>query len=70
MYKYEVGHYYELQNGSTIKVLGRADEIHGYETLICSDHRHRYDRSTHSEDAGRCTGTNHDYSYEFNIKRS
>lgn len=69
MYKYQVGSYYKLQNGDTIKVLGRVDDCKGYETLFCSDHRYRYDRSTHSEDAGRCTGTPHDYSCEFNIAK-
>ena len=68
MFKFEIGKSYELQNGDTIKVIGRT-ETKGYECLICSDAVSRYDRSTHSGDAGRTTGTNFDYTHPLNIKR-
>lgn len=67
-FKYKIGKTYELQDGTFIVVLGRTD-LKGYECLICSDDIYRYDRSTESSDAGRATGTNHDYSYPKNIKR-
>lgn len=67
-YKAVVGQSYQTQSGDMITVLGRSDESWGYETLICSDGRHRYDRSYHHEDAGRVTGTDHDYSCPDNIK--
>lgn len=66
---FSIGDYYELQNGDTIQVLGRSDKYKGYETLICSDGKYRYDRSTSTTDSGRCTGTGPGYSCEFNIKR-
>ncbi len=56
MYKYNVGSTYMTQEGALVKVLSRTD-LKGYECLECSDGRYRYDRSTHSSDAGRCTGT-------------
>ncbi len=68
-YRFEVGRIYETQNGNFVRVNGRSDKYRGYETLICSDGRYRYDRSTHSDDAGRCTGSNHDYSNPWNLKR-
>lgn len=67
-FKYNVGETYELQDGTFIVVLGRTD-LKGHECLICSDGVHRYDRSVTSSDAGRVTGTDHDYSYPKNIKR-
>ena len=51
-----------------VTVLGRTDSV-GYECLECSDERYRYDRSTHGSDAGRVTGSSHDYSYPHNFKR-
>ncbi len=68
-FQFEVGQTYKTQVGEEVKVLGRT-EIKGYECLECSDGRYRYDRSTHSEDAGRCTGTNHDYSCPHNFVRT
>lgn len=68
-YKYQIGGVYETQAGEMVTVLGRADKFRGYESLICSDDKHRYDRSTHSSDAGRVTGTEHDYSCPDNFKR-
>ncbi len=59
---------YETQCGKKVTVLGRTNGI-GYECLECSDGIFRYDRSTSSEDAGRCTATNFDYSYPHNFKR-
>lgn len=67
-FKYTIGETYETQAGEAIQVLGRTD-LTGYETLICSDGKHRYDRSDHSEDAGRVTGTPHDYSCPDNFKK-
>lgn len=69
MFKYEVGKEYECQNGAMVKVLGRHDKYKGYESLICSDGKHRYDRSDHSVDAGRVTGSAHDYSHPCNFKK-
>lgn len=65
---FEVGKSYETQDGKMIKVLGRT-ELKGYECLICDDNKHRYDRTTNSMDAGRVTGTDHDYSCPDNFKR-
>lgn len=67
-FKYVIGETYETQDGKFVTVLGRT-EIRGYECLICSDNKHRYDRSTNDEDAGRVTGTAHDYSCPDNFKR-
>jgi len=69
MFKYVVGDTHLTQEGEFIKILGRVDNIKGYETLVCSDGIARYDRSTHSADAGRVTGTDHDYSYPANFVR-
>lgn len=69
-FRFEVGESYETQAGAMVKVLARAClDMPGYECLICDDDRHRYDRSTTSQDAGRVTGTPHDYSCEHNFKR-
>lgn len=65
---FEIGKEYKTQAGNIIRVLGRTKLV-GYEAIECSDGIYRYDRSTHSSDAGRCTGTSHDYSYEHNILR-
>lgn len=68
-FMFEVGKEYETQEGAKVMVLSRTDLV-GYECLECSDGRYRYDRSTNSLDAGRCTGTDHDYSYPHNFKRA
>ena len=68
-YKIKVGSYYMLQNGTAIQIVGRCYANRGYETVIGSDGRGRYDRSTHDGCSGRCTGTAHDYSYSFNLQR-
>lgn len=67
-FKFVVGETYETQEGKFVTVLDRTTTV-GYECLKCSDGKYRYDRSTHSEDAGRCTGTYHDYSCPYNFKR-
>ena len=67
-FMFEVGKEYETQAGEKVTVLGRTD-MRGYECLECSDGCYRYDRSTHSVDAGRCTGTDHDYSDGRNFLR-
>lgn len=68
-FQFEIGQEYQTQSGEIVKVLGRTNLI-GYECLICSDKKHRYDRSTESDDAGRVTGTNHDYSCPDNFRRN
>lgn len=69
-FMFEVGKEYETQAGDMVKVIGRSGlHLRGYETMECSDGRYRYDRSTPSSDAGRCTGTDHDYSCPNNFKR-
>lgn len=67
-FMFEVGKDYKTLDGNTITVMGRT-AIKGYECLICSDNRYRYDRSDNSSDAGRCTGTAHDYSCGHNLVR-
>ena len=68
MFKYKVGETYLTQAGEQVTVLGRT-ELKGYECLICSDGAYRYDRSDHSRDAGRCTGTDLYYSHPQNFKK-
>lgn len=67
-FMFQVGETYNTQAGAEVLVLYRT-EHRGYECLECSDKRYRYDRSDSSSDAGRCTGTNHDYSYPHNFVR-
>lgn len=67
-FKFEVGGAYETQEGVEVVVLSRTRLV-GYECLMCSDGVCRYDRSTHNSDAGRVTGTNHDYSDPRNFIR-
>lgn len=66
---FEIGGTYETQAGDYVTVLGRTKLV-GYECLKCSDDKHRYDRSTTSVDAGRVTGTDHDYSCPDNFVRT
>lgn len=61
-YKFKVGKTYLTQRGEAVRVVLRHAELRGYETVLGDDGAHRYDRSTHDSDAGRCTGTAHDYS--------
>lgn len=65
---FKIGETYETQSGNFVKVMGRTS-FAGYESLLCSDRKHRYDRSTDSADAGRVTGTAHDYSDGANFVR-
>lgn len=61
-FKFKVGQEYQLQNGETVRILGRTD-TKSYECLICSDGAYRYDRSCDTHDAvdkGRCTATSHE----------
>lgn len=67
-FKFTIGHTYFTQEGWPIKVLGRTRSV-GYECLRCSDGKYRYDRSTYSGDAGRITGSPHDYSDPNNFRR-
>jgi hypothetical protein len=66
MSSFKINSLYACLNGSVVEVLNFTTSV-GYETLVCSDGKHRYNRSTHSEDAGRVTGSPHDYSCEFNF---
>lgn len=67
-FMFSIGEKYLTQSGNVITILGRTD-LRGYECLECSDGKYRYDRSTHNDDAGRVTGTEHDYSHPDNIRR-
>ena len=67
-FRFIVGCEYETQAGDFVAVIGRKG-MKGYECVECSDGLFRYDRSTHSSDAGRVTGTAHDYSCLDNFKR-
>lgn len=69
-FRFVVGEIYETQAGNRVTVLDRYTKFRGYECLVCSDGKHRYDRSTDSSDAGRVTGTAHDYSDPANFKRA
>lgn len=59
-FKYKIGQLYKTLNNDEVKVLARTN-LKGYECILCSDKRYRYDRSTNQHDSGRCTGT----SWEF-----
>lgn len=65
---FEVGQTYYTQAGEQVTVVGRT-ELLGYECLECNDGRYRYDRSTSPHDAGRVTGSAHDYTYPHNFER-
>lgn len=67
-FRFQLQHNYRTQAGKVVRVINRVGH-RGYECLKCSDGKYRYDRSTHNEDAGRCTGTPHDYSYPHNFQR-
>jgi hypothetical protein len=67
-FKFALGKTYTLQNGEKIRLV-RRDGSMGYETVVDQYGIHRYDRSTHSKDAGRVTGSAHDYSHPENIAR-
>lgn len=68
-WRFTLGETYELQNGQHVKIVARHIQLAGYETIEDEAGIHRYDRSTHDSDAGRVTGTPHDYSCPENIKR-
>lgn len=72
-FMFEVGNTYKTQAGQSVTVLGRTGLDNtsrvGYECLECSDGVYRYNRSTNSPDAGRATGTAHDYSDPKNFVR-
>lgn len=67
-FRFKIGDTYETQAGDLVTVVGRSGSV-GYECVLCNDDLYRYDRSTTSHDAGRVTGTNHDYSYPDNFRR-
>ena len=66
---FQVGQQYETQAGKLVTVLGRIT-LAGAQCLICSDEKYRYDRLGDPSDAGRVTGTPHDYSWPGNFKRN
>ena len=68
-FRFTVGETYELQNGDRVKIVARHVKYRGYETVVDENGYHRYDRSTSDSDAGRVTGTPHDYSHPENIRR-
>lgn len=70
--RYEQDLIYRTLEGKWVKVIAVKDETKGYETVQCDDRRtpdggHRYNRTTHVEDNGRCTGTAHDFSDPRNL---
>lgn len=67
-FMFKVGKTYKTLSGKEVTVLDRTN-IKGYECLICSDGKYRYDRSTHNLDAGRITGSDHDYTHPDNFDR-
>jgi hypothetical protein len=69
-YQFEVGKTYMTQAGNPVRIVKRNDNLRGYEAVLGDDGAYRYDRSTHSEDAGRVTGTAHDYSHPDNFDRA
>jgi hypothetical protein len=64
-----VGALYETQAGDHVRIVGRNAKHRGYETVFDKRDAHRYDRSTHDSDTGRCTGTAHDYSHPGNLRK-
>lgn len=62
-----LGGTYETQDGKRIKFMGIHNAGKTYETLVDEAGCNRYSRRT--SDAGRVTGTAHDYSFPGNIKR-
>lgn len=67
-FMFKVGNTYITQEGKPVTVISRTGSI-GSECLECNDNIFRYDRSTSNSDAGRCTGTAHDYSDPRNFFR-
>lgn len=63
----ELGGTYETQSGEVVKMINIANLGTRLETLIDEDGINRYSRRY--EDAGRVTGTPHDYSCSENLKR-
>ena len=68
-YQFQIGKIYLTQRGEPVRVVLRHAELRGYETVMGDDGIHRYDRSDHNSDAGRCTGSVHDYSDPENFAR-
>lgn len=66
---FEIGKIYRMQNGMPVRAVKLVDDLPGYESTLFSDGKHRYSRTGKGADNGRCTGSNHDYSCEFNIAR-
>jgi hypothetical protein len=68
-YRFQVGNTYTTLEGKEVKVVARVDELKGYECVLGDDGAHRYDRSTSDSDAGRCTGTDHNFTHPQNFRR-
>lgn len=69
-FMFQLGDVCETQDGRRVQIIGRAQPAPGYECVQCSDGMYRYDRKGRPEDAGRVTGTAHDYSHPGNFKRA
>lgn len=67
-FMFAIGGVYKTQDGRSVRVLSRQGP-RGYEHLVCDDGMHRYDRKREPHDAGRVTGTAHDYSDPGNFVR-
>lgn len=68
-FKFLVGKWYTTQAGDLVQIVGRFNTAYaGYETVLGSDGTHRYDRSTHSQDAGRVTGSSFGYTHPANFR--
>lgn len=72
--RFKVGRRYRRMDGVMVTVLEAKNKLRGYETVRCSDDKtpdrsggHRYNRTTHTADTGRCTGTKHDFSDPRNL---
>jgi hypothetical protein len=63
----ELGGTYRTQDGQLVKMVGIANPGTHLETLVDEHGVHRYSRQI--DDAGRVTGTAHDYSHPFNLAR-
>lgn len=56
--RFRLGMVCKTQGGKTVTAMKAYNNYRGYETMLWSDGKHRYNRSTHEECQGRCTGRN------------
>ncbi|ADI96364.1 hypothetical protein Ac42p126 [Acinetobacter phage Ac42] len=72
-FTYKIGQIIELQSGKLARIEGRSMGNVGYETIFTIDeeypnrHLHKYDRSSSKSDAGRATGSCHQYTNPNNV---